>query len=111
MGVMSRLYTPSFGFSRPNVEDSSVNAAMEEVSAKVLTETRRGMERDGLIERNLHPVATPQVEYGLTEIGRRVLIPLQDLCHRAKAHRPTFLNATPPASGMTRSNWARSQTL
>ena len=36
---------------------------MEEVSAKVLTETLRGMERDALIERNLHPVAPPQVEY------------------------------------------------
>jgi DNA-binding HxlR family transcriptional regulator len=84
---------------------------MEEVSAKVLTETRRGMERDGLIEGNLHPVATPQVEYGLTETGRNVLIPLRDLGHRAKTHRPTSLNATPPASGMTRSNWARSQTL
>ena len=94
-----------------SLRTSELQSAVEEISAKVLTETLRGMERDGRIERNLHPVARPQVEYGLTEMVRNVLIPLQDLYHRAKAHRPTFLNATPPASGMTRSNWARSQTL
>jgi hypothetical protein len=29
------------------------------------------------------------VEYGLTEMGRNVLIPRQDLGHRAKAHSHT----------------------
>lgn len=71
-----------------SLRTSELQSAMEEISAKVWTETLRGMERDGLIERKVHPVAPPRVEYGLTEMGRNMLIPLQDLCHRAKAHIP-----------------------
>ena len=46
-----------------SLRTSELQSAVEEISAKVLTETLRGMERDGRIERNLHPVAQPQVEY------------------------------------------------
>lgn len=53
-----------------------------------LTETLHGIEREGLIERNLRPVAPPQAGVPLDRDGRNVLIPLQDLCHRAKAHIP-----------------------
>ena len=63
---------------------------MEEVSAKVLTGTLRGMERDALIERNLHPVAPPQVEYGLTEMGAPYSF-RSGTCLMGR--RPTFLNA------------------
>jgi len=51
-----------------------------------LTQTLRGLERDGLIERKVYAVVPPRVEYSLTEMGRSVLRPLADLCHWAKAH-------------------------
>ncbi|MCM3882888.1 helix-turn-helix domain-containing protein [Frankia sp. R82] len=43
------------------------------VSAKVLTETLRAMERDGLVSRHCHDENPPRVEYRLTELGQSLL--------------------------------------
>jgi DNA-binding HxlR family transcriptional regulator len=40
------------------------------ISQKMLTKTLRQMERDGLVNRTIHPVIPPRVEYRLTELGR-----------------------------------------
>lgn len=63
-----------------------LQAGIDQISPKMLTQTLRGMERDGLIRRIVHSVVPPKVEYELTEMGRSVLKPLQELCHWAKAH-------------------------
>jgi DNA-binding HxlR family transcriptional regulator len=39
------------------------------ISQKMLTQTLRQMERDGLLVRTVHPVIPPKVEYRLTELG------------------------------------------
>jgi DNA-binding HxlR family transcriptional regulator len=39
------------------------------ISQKMLTQTLRQMERDGLVTRKVFPVIPPKVEYGLTELG------------------------------------------
>ena len=39
------------------------------ISYKMLTQTLRSMEREGLIERTVHPVVPPKVEYRLTSLG------------------------------------------
>lgn len=39
------------------------------ISQKMLTQTVRQMERDGLVIRTIHPVIPPKVEYRLTELG------------------------------------------
>lgn len=40
------------------------------VSQKMLTKTVRQMEKDGLVQRTVHPVVPPHVDYALTDLGR-----------------------------------------
>jgi DNA-binding HxlR family transcriptional regulator len=46
-----------------------LSECVEGISQKMLTQTLRQMERDGLITRTVHPVVPPKVEYKLTKIG------------------------------------------
>lgn len=48
---------------------SRLTEAVQGISQKMLTQTLRRMERDGLIVRTVHPVVPPRVEYRLTEVG------------------------------------------
>lgn len=47
------------------------------ITAKMLTQQLRRLESDGLIEREVHPVIPPKVEYRLSEFGRS-LTPVLD---------------------------------
>ena len=40
------------------------------ISQKMLTQTLRQMERDGLVTRTIHPVIPPKVEYSLSKMGK-----------------------------------------
>ncbi|MBL9124213.1 MAG: helix-turn-helix transcriptional regulator [Planctomycetaceae bacterium] len=56
------------------------------VSQKMLTQTLRNLERDGLVERTVFPVVPPRVEYRLTPLGNTLREPLSALCHWAEQH-------------------------
>ena len=51
---------------------SQIGRVVEGISQKMLTNTLREMERDGLVTRTVHPVIPPHVDYTLTELGREL---------------------------------------
>lgn len=60
---------------------SEVKRRIEGISQKMLTQTLRGLERDGLVRRTVFPEVPVRVEYALTETGRTLLEPLRALQH------------------------------
>lgn len=58
------------------------------ISQQMLTRTLRTLERDGMVERRVHPTVPPQVEYSLTELGRSLAVPVMALADWTFAHLP-----------------------
>ncbi|MET9853163.1 helix-turn-helix domain-containing protein [Streptomyces sp. NPDC006450] len=56
------------------------------ISPKVLTETLRRLEFNGLVTRHAHDEAPPRVEYELTALGRTMLSPIDTLGSWAFEH-------------------------
>lgn len=48
---------------------TAIGRQIEGISQKMLTQTLRQMERDGLVTRTVHPVVPPRVDYALTPLG------------------------------------------
>ena len=72
---------------------------LEPISEKVLTQTLRAMERDGLIRRRVHAEVPPRVDYALTPLGRDAR---RRRCARSGAGRwRTARTSRPRASGST----------
>ncbi|MGW4399962.1 winged helix-turn-helix transcriptional regulator [Amycolatopsis nivea] len=63
------------------------------VTPKVLTETLRAMEEDGLLARVEYAEQPPRVEYGLTGLGQSLLVPLRAVREWAESHVPEILEA------------------
>jgi DNA-binding HxlR family transcriptional regulator len=56
------------------------------ISQKMLTQTLRSLEKDGLVERQVYVSVPPKVEYRLTRLGAEVYQPLHDLCRWTEEH-------------------------
>jgi DNA-binding HxlR family transcriptional regulator len=58
------------------------------ISQKMLTQTLRGLERDGLVSRKVYASVPPKVEYSLTPLGHT----LKDLLYAVKTWSETNIN-------------------
>ena len=56
-----------------------LHRALPDISKRMLTQTLRELERDGLVDREVFPTKPPSVRYGLSPLGRSVLAPLATL--------------------------------
>ncbi len=61
------------------------------ISQKMLTQTLRALEADGLIARKVYPVIPPMVEYSLTPMGRTLVVPLRVICDWAEKFLPKIV--------------------
>ncbi|MEU6348998.1 helix-turn-helix domain-containing protein [Streptomyces sp. NPDC047072] len=50
------------------------------ISHKMLSQTLRHLERDGLVDRTVHPEVPPRVEYRLTEAGQALRATVNGMC-------------------------------
>ena len=81
---------------------SALHRAVEDISKRMLTQTLRDLERDGLIARRVFPTKPPSVEYALTALGVSSLAPIAALARwaddnhdRIRAARAAFDAALP----------------
>ena len=58
---------------------NDIKRSIEGISQQMLTRTLRGLERDGLVVRTIHPTSPPQVEYALTPLGQSLSDPVRAL--------------------------------
>lgn len=58
-----------------------------DISQRMLTQTLRDLQRDGLITRHVHPTNPPSVEYRLTAMGSSLIESLQALVKWADMHQ------------------------
>ena len=58
------------------------------ISQKMLTQTLRQLEEDGLVLRVVYPEVPPRTEYSLTPLGQTLREPLGALCQWAMVHLP-----------------------
>ncbi len=58
------------------------------ISQKMLTQTLRSLENDGIVSRKVYRVVPPMVEYSLTPLGRSLIEPLEAICRWAEKHLP-----------------------
>ncbi|MCG5215772.1 winged helix-turn-helix transcriptional regulator [Streptosporangium sp. KLBMP 9127] len=53
---------------------------VEGISHKMLTQNLRMLERNGLVERTVHPTVPPRVDYTLTEPGQALRATVNGMC-------------------------------
>lgn len=52
---------------------NDIKKKLPDVTQKMLTQQLRSLEEDQLIYRHVYPVVPPKVEYGLTELGEKII--------------------------------------
>lgn len=67
--------------------------SIPDISQRMLTQTLKDLQRDGLVDRTVFPTVPPSVEYKLTPIGRSLLAPLGILIEWAETNHGAIRQA------------------
>ncbi|WP_029790987.1 MULTISPECIES: winged helix-turn-helix transcriptional regulator [Vibrio] len=66
---------------------NALKSRIEGISQRMLTQTLRDLEREGYVNRTVHPEVPVRVEYELTKLGRELVKPLYELVCWADEHQ------------------------
>ncbi|MFC9896811.1 winged helix-turn-helix transcriptional regulator [Nocardia sp. NPDC127579] len=72
---------------------SALRRRVEGVSERMLSQTLQGLERDGLVHREVHQAIPPRVEYTLTDLGGQVAEHLEALIQVLELNMPRIRDA------------------
>ena len=80
---------------------SALKAEISDISQRMLAQTLRRLEQDGLVSRTVYPTIPPRVDYALTKLGESFLVPMNGLVRWAEAnhrrvHRARAAYVPPP---------------
>jgi DNA-binding HxlR family transcriptional regulator len=73
---------------RGTLRNAELARKVEGISPKMLSQTLRTLERDGLITRKVFPEVPPRVEYSLTKLGEELAALMDHIRLWAEAHVP-----------------------
>jgi DNA-binding HxlR family transcriptional regulator len=65
---------------------TELHRGIDGITARMLTVTLRGLERDGILTRTVHAAVPPRVDYALTPLGKTLLDIIGQLVTWADAH-------------------------
>jgi DNA-binding HxlR family transcriptional regulator len=80
------------GAGSPVMRFSELERAIPNVSQKMLIQQLRRLERDGIVQRTIHPQVPPKVEYQLTRIGEALRPTLRALLDWADLRKTRSLD-------------------
>jgi DNA-binding HxlR family transcriptional regulator len=72
---------------------NQIRRVVDGISQRMLTLTLKSLERDGLVSRTAFPTIPPRVDYELTDLGRKLIVPLRVLYLWAVENRPAMAEA------------------
>lgn len=72
---------------------NALQRVLPDISRRMLTQSLRELERDGIITRHVLDTRPPGVEYKLTDVGRSLMMPLLALVDWASAHSDFIFSA------------------
>lgn len=72
---------------------AAIRRTVPDISKRMLTQTLRDLERDGLLLRKVFPTKPPSVEYSLTDLGISLLDPIANLVAWAERNHAAIVTA------------------
>jgi DNA-binding HxlR family transcriptional regulator len=87
------VYLTVCALRRGRMRNGELARKLEGITPKMLTQTLRILERDGLVRREIFPVIPPRVEYELTELGQNLAELLSQIRSWSEEHVPDIRRA------------------